>query len=129
MSSANSTIDLTFCPKLSVPTVQEIDEIVAQIPDEDTRRRVESAIEYECDLPRSGLSKEAFSKLEDFIGGIEIVGIPLDNTWPRWIGIHIKVLAFARKDGAVEYRRWDDLNSREEEPVLAGLLSHRHWKK
>ena len=65
-------------------------------------------------------SEEAFLKLGDFIGGMEIVGIRLDNTWPGWIGIHIKVLAFAREDGAVEYRRWDDLNSREE-PVLAVL--------
>lgn len=122
MSSENSPIDLTFRPKLEFPTAKEIEEIVAQIPDEDTRRRVESAIDSECVeyLPYSVLSDEAFSKLEDFIGGMEIVGIRLDNTWPGWIGIHIKVLAFAREDGAVEFRRRDDVNYWKE-PVLAVL--------
>ena len=129
MSSENSPIDLTFRPKLEFPTAKEIEEIVAQIPDEDTRRRVESAIDSECVeyLPYSVLSDEAFSKLEDFIGGMEIADIWLDNNDPCMVSVHIRLLASAMEDGAVEYRCWDDINSFGDpawgfrDPVLAVL--------
>lgn len=119
MSFENSPIDLNFCPKLAFPTAQEIEEVIAQIPDEETRGSVAFAIENESvgDLPNSGLSEAARSKLEIFIDGMEIADIWLDKS-NAIVGIHIQILAFARKDGAIEYRRIDEYH---ETVVLATL--------
>jgi hypothetical protein len=110
MSAENIPIELNVRPNLDIPTRKDIRRILESIADVEAKSAVEYAIESTCsgELPQINLPTDVFGKLKQFIDGTEIASIYLYND-NAMVGLGIKVLAFAREDGAIDYRRTDDI--------------------